>query len=603
MEDKKKISIYNAIQNLYNMDNVTWQEVLAVMYNTVADIDGKFDILEGKFGILLPKEVREEIKKLTQDGTLADIINGEVFEGLNLKIKDTDKKIDDEVEKVNIKLAEISINIKSLGAKGDGITDDTPFIIQGLNMLKANGGGTLYFPNGTYIFSGIRLGNFNGIENIGEVPTINLLNNVTIKGESSANSIIKLKANSNTDIFVFRFVNKIRILNLTLDGNKNVQGNNNNAFWSGIATCNLLVRDSTDIIINDCKIINSEHFGINISSDSKIVKIKDNYISDCQTGIDIACQECDIIGNVVRNCSVIGIFLEGNDFDIDLETFKRTNYIVSVINNRISLCSTGISLKNVCSLININDNTVYSCTKDGIKLDASSTSNKNISYVNINDNDIFNINGVGILANTVIDSVMKGNKIRNITYGIQLLHCDHLNIKDNFIAICSLSGIHLSDNHMSFICNNRIVNCNGGNSTSIPSSCGVYVGSKNDELFIQGNYILDNRASKLQQYGVCMENNPTSIFIEDNIFRGNVLKDVLDKSGNSIYSCIRNLGETLAVNKITRDIPIKKGGVSGRPILGQYDVGTRYLDTSSVSNGKLIIWNGAKWVDTNGEDV
>ena len=36
-------NIYNAIQNLYNMDKTTWQEVLAELYNLVSKVENKLD--------------------------------------------------------------------------------------------------------------------------------------------------------------------------------------------------------------------------------------------------------------------------------------------------------------------------------------------------------------------------------------------------------------------------------------------------------------------------------------------------------------------------------------------------------------------------------
>ena len=42
-------NIYNAIQNVYNMDKTTWQEVLAELYNLVSNVENKFVLFETKF--------------------------------------------------------------------------------------------------------------------------------------------------------------------------------------------------------------------------------------------------------------------------------------------------------------------------------------------------------------------------------------------------------------------------------------------------------------------------------------------------------------------------------------------------------------------------
>ena len=94
MTNNEKRNIYNAIQNLYNMDFATWQEVLAMLYNLVADVDQKIDKLETKFTLLLGKEVAEAIRKLYENGSLAEIINQEIFNGLNNKINGLESRIE-----------------------------------------------------------------------------------------------------------------------------------------------------------------------------------------------------------------------------------------------------------------------------------------------------------------------------------------------------------------------------------------------------------------------------------------------------------------------------------------------------------------------------
>src|SRR5258706_5157285 len=42
-------------------------------------------------------------------------------------------------------------NVKTFGAKGNGLTDDYPAINAAITAVSAAGGGTLYFPAGTYL--------------------------------------------------------------------------------------------------------------------------------------------------------------------------------------------------------------------------------------------------------------------------------------------------------------------------------------------------------------------------------------------------------------------------------------------------------------------
>ena len=52
----------------------------------------------------------------------------------------------------NLKLAE-TISVKDFGATGDGTTDDTTAIQNAINAVIAQGGGTLFFPAGTYLIN------------------------------------------------------------------------------------------------------------------------------------------------------------------------------------------------------------------------------------------------------------------------------------------------------------------------------------------------------------------------------------------------------------------------------------------------------------------
>lgn len=135
MQDK---NIYNAINNLYNMDSTTWQEVLATLYNYISNIENGFKELESRFGILLPIEVKNAIQKLVDDGTLASLINGTLLTNINTKVDETNKK-----------LSEISrVDIRQFGVLADG-TDQTAKILEVFQSgLLANFEGFIIMPYG-----------------------------------------------------------------------------------------------------------------------------------------------------------------------------------------------------------------------------------------------------------------------------------------------------------------------------------------------------------------------------------------------------------------------------------------------------------------------
>jgi hypothetical protein len=79
----------------------------------------------------------------------------------------------------------LSINVKDYGAKGDGTTDDTAAIQRAINDANAAGGGTVFFPSGTYI-----------------TTTQTLPSNVVLQGVGKSSTIIRLKNGTNASLLV-----------------------------------------------------------------------------------------------------------------------------------------------------------------------------------------------------------------------------------------------------------------------------------------------------------------------------------------------------------------------------------------------------------------
>ncbi len=84
---------------------------------------------------------------------------------------------------VQSKLRE-SVSVKDFGAIGDGVADDTTAIQNALNTLSATGG-TLYFPQGTYLTNSINLLGYNNITLQGVNPSTEYPYNPT--------SVLKIK--------------------------------------------------------------------------------------------------------------------------------------------------------------------------------------------------------------------------------------------------------------------------------------------------------------------------------------------------------------------------------------------------------------------------
>ena len=112
-------------------------------------------------------------------------------------------------------------NVLDYGAVGDGVTDDSAAVRAAFDACRAAGGGVVYFPASTYIVSPISNGGSNGA-----TPGCAFIgSNTTVLGDGAGASIIKLKANSSNQCYIFHNYTTtggdvdITVRGLTVDGN------------------------------------------------------------------------------------------------------------------------------------------------------------------------------------------------------------------------------------------------------------------------------------------------------------------------------------------------------------------------------------------------
>ena len=129
-------NIYNAIQNVYNMDKTTWQEVLAELYNLVSKVENNFDLFVTKFGSLLGEEVTIELKKMYDDGSLGSLINDELLKEINEQL-DTKANIQEVFLKNNgININDLDEETRKTFLEAQGI--DVNYVLGKNNVLTNN---------------------------------------------------------------------------------------------------------------------------------------------------------------------------------------------------------------------------------------------------------------------------------------------------------------------------------------------------------------------------------------------------------------------------------------------------------------------------------
>lgn len=196
------------------------------------------------------------------DGTLAKIINEEIFQELNELINQALKELEKlegltevvnnaiiEIEKLIDDLGERAINVKSFGAVGDGVTDDLVAFNEAIKTGKP-----VYIPDGVYRVSG----------------GIRLPSNAFIWGSGIDKAIIRFTDDAPTgDCLVFnddiqRGNTNINISNLTLDGNAQ-RISQSFGGTGGSRDSNLTIRASRDVYISNIKSINAGLHGFDIT--------------------------------------------------------------------------------------------------------------------------------------------------------------------------------------------------------------------------------------------------------------------------------------------------------------------------------------------------
>ena len=173
------------IKTVYDFNDYTLNELICKLAQKMDDVithsNESFNYLEWLKSQGLSNEVIKIMIEWKENGTLETLINQNVFNELNNKI-----------DKVNTQLNNIGFNfIQQGGVKGE--YGNNIHILQTLiNTLNTMGGGTIFFPEGTYYFERIS-------DNADYC--IKILSNVSICGAGRGRTIFKCGRNEDTSLY------------------------------------------------------------------------------------------------------------------------------------------------------------------------------------------------------------------------------------------------------------------------------------------------------------------------------------------------------------------------------------------------------------------
>jgi hypothetical protein len=144
--------------------------------------------------------------------------------------------------------SKLVLNVAALGAKGDGVTDDTKFFQKAIDSVAALGGGTVLVPHGKYL--------------IDADTSVKLKSGVTLQMTDTAAQLIAKPTRSDRS-YIVMVLNAIdvNIIGGKIVGDRNEHLGNTGEWGMGIA-----VYASKNVIINGTKIFNCWGDGIVIGA-------------------------------------------------------------------------------------------------------------------------------------------------------------------------------------------------------------------------------------------------------------------------------------------------------------------------------------------------
>jgi hypothetical protein len=457
------------------------------------------------------------------------------------------------------------VSVKTYGAVGDGVTDDTVAIQDAINSLT--NGGCVYFPLGTYLIS-------NTITIDKSNITINIANGANILSTLTNKTLFYVTGNN----AIFTGGGKI-VSSLNWNGS-NVQ-------W----TYAIIFINSNNCIVENIYIENVHKVGIGISGNNCIIskcKITGNYPASSYTGVETG---------------HFGIAYDPNGIQPDGNILIQENLIDSCVQG---VFTGNYGVGNGYS-VNISNNIFTGCHNHGIYA--------NGGIGNIIDSNSFNGCSYPIAATGEYAIITNNNMYTHTSGGnldlvsISVREATHCNISNNIIKGESPNGgviidlINLSEQTLdNNVISGNIIEITNGNVVAIR------LGSVTQTLYNYKNKIINNiiKANGITLNGIISITTNTSGIGEDNQISNNALimlnncngifisrqKGMIISNNNINFKYNADSSETLNIISATllEDSVINNNVMLCENIYGSNVTLRGYIE-NATSNRNLIIGN------------
>jgi hypothetical protein len=407
------------------------------------------------------------------------------------------------------------VSVKEFGAVGDGITNDTTFIANAVSFINAQGGGSLYFPPGTYM-----------------VDDIALCSNILVFGHRYKTTI-KLNEFVRGNCLTINDINNVQIRDISLDGNR--ENNESPApsadsEWNGISILN-----SNNITIDNIWSHSNGYHGCVMRGVSN-VKIKNSKFTNngfrpfhgsLVHDSEFSFNECSDNGKGFAGGS--GNIYDGIYFFNGIENVLIHGNRVLSANGLCCICVggtvTAFGDEQGSKDITISNNICTSAiptTVHGIELVG-----EQLNYVNVVGNIIYDsrfaifvVSNPSTLGSTINIS---DNVIHNCSGGVIInATAQRCIISNNNIYRTTSEGIKVVNMIDSIISNNSISDVGAWT----PTNSAIVLQGASLRNIITGNRVVNSIAEHYSKYGVNEEDTSDYNYIHDNFYQQMVLGGV-----------------------------------------------------------------------------
>ena len=305
VEDMCQYTIAQLVVKIANKVNELVNEVWRFETDVQEVLKTQNENIQYLLGEGLHLEVGNIFDEWVQDGTFDTLINQSALKKVNERIDETNAQLSEVDNNVELRRT-TSVNVKSFGAKGDGVTDDTNAI-----KLALESSNVIYFPKGTYRVT----------------ETINLTKSTKIFGDENvrnwgAEASTTLKKESDGYIFSCSWGNINNFENINFDGNGIYQPCS--AIIRGCSfTGGIGIEKARTTVVESCVFSGCSIAGIKTMVDSRIIN---NFFMNCGIGIYMYNSNDNIIESNKIEWNETGIKLEINVFNsIQNNIFDRNS--------------------------------------------------------------------------------------------------------------------------------------------------------------------------------------------------------------------------------------------------------------------------------------